>query len=85
MKDIASILSKVDAEGMLTKEDAVTLLNIDNQSKVFYELIAKANELSRKEYGDKGYIFAQIGLNSEPCLLYTSHRSKYSIPKYSFD
>ena len=55
MKDIASILSKVDAEEMLTKEDAVTLLNIDNQSKVFYELIAKANELSRKEYGDKGY------------------------------
>ena len=65
MKDIASILSKVDAEEMLT--NAVTLLNIDNQSKVFYELIAKANELSRKEYGDKGYIFAQIGLNSEPC------------------
>ena len=32
MKDIASILSKVDAEEMLTKEDAVTLLNIDNQS-----------------------------------------------------
>ena len=55
MKDIASILSKVDAEEMLTKEDAVTLLN-----KVFYELSAKANELSRKEYGDKGYIFAQI-------------------------
>ena len=26
MKDIASILSKVDAEEMLTKEDAVTLL-----------------------------------------------------------
>ena len=25
MKDIASILSKVDAEEMLTKEDAVTL------------------------------------------------------------
>ena len=45
----------------------MTLLNIDNQSKVFYELIAKANELSRKEYGDKGYIFAQIGLNSELC------------------
>lgn len=67
MKDIASILSKVDAEEMLTKEDAVTLLNIDNQSKVFYELIAKANELSRKEYRDKGYIFAQIGLNSELC------------------
>ena len=48
MKDIASILSKVDAEGMLTKEDAVTLLNIDNQSKVFYELIAKANETFQK-------------------------------------
>lgn len=53
MKDIASILSKVDAEEMLTKEDAVTLLNIDNQSKVFYELIAKANELSEKSMETK--------------------------------
>ena len=35
--------------------------------KVSDEIDGFLNELSRKEYGDKGYIFAQIGLNSEPC------------------
>ena len=65
--DIIKILSKVDSDELLTREDAVTLLRIDNYSEGFYTLLAKANELSRKEYGDKGYVFAQIGLNSSPC------------------
>ena len=42
-------------------------LVLTDGSKGMKGAIAKANELSRKEYGDKGYIFAQIGLNSEPC------------------
>lgn len=51
----------------LTKEDCVSLLNIDNKSADFYELLSVANQLSRKEFNNKGYIFAQIGLNAEPC------------------
>lgn len=65
--DMQRILTKVDSDELLTREDAVTLLRIDNYSEGFYTLLAKANELSRKEYGDKGYVFAQIGLNSSPC------------------
>lgn len=65
--DMQRILTKVDSDELLTREDAVTLLHIDNYSEGFYTLLAKANELSRKEYGDKGYVFAQIGLNSSPC------------------
>lgn len=64
---LTSIFSKVDSNQNLSKEEAVTLLNIDNHSPEFYMLLAKANELSRKEYGKKGYVFAQIGLNSAPC------------------
>lgn len=64
---LEEIFSKVDANEDLTKEDALELLRINNQSKYFYALIQKANELSRKEYGQRGYIFAQIGMNSAPC------------------
>lgn len=60
-------MKKVDDNIFLSKEDAVALLSIDNHSPLFYELLSKANELSRKEYGERGYIFAQIGLNSAPC------------------
>ncbi len=52
---------------LLTKEDAVELLNIPVQSAGFYELIEKSNAMSRAEYHNKGYIFAQIGINSARC------------------
>lgn len=64
---IEKILKKVDADQDLTREDALALLNINNESPQFYALIGKANELSRREYKNRGYIFAQIGLNSAPC------------------
>ena len=44
----------------LTKEDCVSLLNIDNKSADFYELLSVANQLSRKEFNNKGYIFICI-------------------------
>ena len=51
----------------LTKEESLHLLNIENGSTEFYELLNTANYLTRKEFNNKGYIFAQIGLNAEPC------------------
>lgn len=62
-----SIFRKVDENEDLTQEEAVELLNIENCSQNFYRLLAKAQELTRKEYGGRGYVFAQIGLNSTPC------------------
>ena len=52
---------------MYSKQQIVDMLSIDNTSPEFYQLISEANEKSRTEYKDKGYIFAQIGLNSKPC------------------
>lgn len=63
----SDIEKKLAEDRPLTKEDAVRLLHIDSQSRDFYTLLSLANELSRKEFGEKGYIFAQIGLNAEPC------------------
>lgn len=52
---LETIFSKVDRQEELTKEDALTLLEIDDYSSDFYRLLSKANELSRKEYGNRGY------------------------------
>lgn len=65
--EMERIFAKVDSDENLTKEDALSLLGTDNHSAEFYALIQKANELSRKEFGQRGYVFAQIGLNSAPC------------------
>lgn len=51
----------------LDKNDVITLLNVDHNSDEFYELLATANFLSRTEYNNKGLVFAQIGINAEPC------------------
>jgi biotin synthase len=64
---LESIWDKIDRSVPLSKDEAVELLNISNISNDFYKLIAKANELSRKQYDNKGYIFAQIGINAAPC------------------
>lgn len=66
-KKIDAIFSKLDNNIDLTKEDAVELLRIENLSDAFYKLLAKATQLTQKEYEGRGYIFAQIGLNSAPC------------------
>ncbi|MCL2774963.1 MAG: radical SAM protein [Oscillospiraceae bacterium] len=61
------IWDKINNRIDLSKEDAVELLNINNTSDDFYMLLSKANELSRKMYNNRAYIFAQIGINSAPC------------------
>lgn len=64
---IKKIFDKIETEEVLTKEEALTLLEIKNHSEEFYALLVKANAISRREYGKKGYLFAQIGLDSSPC------------------
>ncbi len=51
----------------LTDKEIIELLNIDTTSNDFYRLLAVSNALSRKKFHDHGYVFAQIGINAEPC------------------
>jgi biotin synthase len=62
-----SILERINKDSILTKEDAIELLRIKNTSEDFYRLLSIANELTRTQYNNKAYIFAQIGMNSAPC------------------
>ena len=64
---IKEIFEKVDQGTPLTRDDALELLHIPNLSGDYYALLQKAMEVSRRDFGDKGYIFVQIGLNVAPC------------------
>lgn len=64
---LQSIFDRVNRGIPLSLEDAVSLLSIPNLSPDYYALLAKANEISKREFRDRGYIFAQIGLDTTPC------------------
>lgn len=53
----------------LSENEIIDLLNIDTQSREFYELLSVSNALSRRKFGNRGYVFAQIGINAEPCSI----------------
>lgn len=66
---IKSIIDKALNHNKLTKLEAVELLNINNTSDEFYMLIQAANYMTRNDFDGRGYVFAQIGLNAEPCSI----------------
>ena len=53
----------------ISREQIVDLLKIENFSEEYYKLIYRSFSQSRLFYGDKAYIFAQIGINAEPCSI----------------
>ncbi len=66
--NIHTILNGIQKENIeLTESEIKELLSIDNFSEDFYRLISASNEYSRKTFDNKGYVFVQIGLNTEPC------------------
>ncbi|MEG1887161.1 MAG: radical SAM protein [Oscillospiraceae bacterium] len=60
-------LEKAKSGGILSKEETVELLSVENLSEQYYRLLSASNALSRKSFNKKGLIFAQIGLNNQPC------------------
>lgn len=64
---VSKILNKALSGEKLTKEDAITLLDVDVYSKDMYNILASANILSRKHFKNHGEIYAQIGINNSPC------------------
>lgn len=51
----------------LCDNEILELLNINNESADYYRLLAASNHLSRQKFGQKAYVFAQVGINAEPC------------------
>lgn len=67
--NVNNLLDKAFDGYNLEKEEIMSLLEIKNNSSEFYKLISYANDLTRSEFNNKAYVFAQIGLNAEPCSI----------------
>jgi len=63
-----NVLEKIRrGDYFLSENEIIDLLRIENQSESFFELLTLSNQLSRKKFGSRGYVFTQIGINAEPC------------------
>lgn len=51
----------------MNRKEIIELLEIENGSKDFYELIRESNNKTREEFNNQAYIFSQIGINASPC------------------
>ena len=64
---IESILDRtLDGRGIV-REEALRLLKIDEKSPEMYALISASNMLTRRQYDDRGEVYATIGINLWPC------------------
>ena len=50
----------------LPREEILRLLNTDVHSQDFYRLLAASEEYARRTFS-RGYVFCQVGLDSNPC------------------
>lgn len=64
---VKQILAAARTGALLSKDDTISILQVGHNSSDFYDLISLANELTRCEFENRAYVFAQIGLNAEPC------------------
>ena len=53
-------------EEKLNREEIVRLLATDVYSQDFYDLLAASERYARRTFG-RGYVFCQVGLDSNPC------------------
>lgn len=64
---VQHVLDKALSGEELSWADAEVLLAVDYNSEEMYSLMSCANLLSRRMFNEKGEIYAQIGINSNPC------------------
>lgn len=61
------LFQKITAKADLNKDEVIRLLSVENTSEEYYQLLYQARKQSKEAFGNKGYVFAQIGINAEPC------------------
>ena len=61
------LLEKIESGVKLSREEAAALLETPVGSREYYELLYWANRYARETFSNQGLIFAQIGLDSQPC------------------
>lgn len=81
---IEFILDKALSGKDISREEAVELMKIDENSHEMYTLMSVANTLTRESFGDRGEVYAQIGINMWPCpksCVFCSLGEKWNVVK----
>lgn len=65
--DIADLLKKAENNEKLSKEELIYLLSFSSDSLEAYQIMSKANYISKKLTGNKAEVHAQFSLNLSPC------------------
>ncbi|OUJ19497.1 (2R3R)-3-methylornithine synthase involved in pyrrolysine biosynthesis PylB [Methanonatronarchaeum thermophilum] len=63
--ETSKILQKPPTQ--LTEQDTEKLQNIEINTPEYYQLINKANQLTRNQFNNQGEVYGQIGINIKPC------------------
>ncbi|HOU95675.1 MAG TPA: radical SAM protein [Bacteroidales bacterium] len=66
-KKIDFILQEASEGKAISKEDAVYLLSLNENSMEASLLRSRANEISRRRFGNNGLLLGQIGVDMAPC------------------
>jgi biotin synthase len=66
---VAEILTKGADFGGISRDEALTLMRVELDSREAYALMETANRMSRRHFGNKGEMHFHIGLNVEPCAM----------------
>jgi len=64
---IESILDKALAGEKINRQEALELMKVYENSNEMYALISAANTMTRQQFGDRGEVYAQVGINLWPC------------------
>ena len=48
----------------MERDEALNWIKTDVKSDDFYKLLSLSNKQSRTQFGNRGYVFAQIGMNA---------------------
>jgi biotin synthase len=64
---VESIFNKALSATDISHEEAVGLMKIDENSPEMYALMSVANTLTRRQFGDRGEVYAQVSINLWPC------------------
>jgi len=82
--NLNEIFGKIEANSELNREDAVSLLSAPTTGEAYFRLLYLARKYSEETFGNRAYIFAQIGIHAEPCSVNCSFcsmaRDYYALP-----
>jgi len=65
--EVQMVLDRALAGEEVSREEAVELMKIDENSYQMYALASAANTLTKRQFGDRGEVYAQVGINLWPC------------------